>query len=55
MSDPVNIEDANSLKRMGLPPNMPVEHRKFARQSSKHWIALWIDLLDLVAKANAPS
>jgi hypothetical protein len=51
MIDPVNIEDANSLKRMGLPLSMPVEHRKFARENSKHWS----DLLEVVAKANAPS
>jgi hypothetical protein len=40
MSEFTNLEDANSLKRMGLPLNMPVEHRKFARESSKHWLAL---------------
>jgi hypothetical protein len=40
MSEFTNLEDANSLKRMGLPLNMPVEHRKLARESSKHWLAL---------------
>jgi hypothetical protein len=40
-SDPINIEDAKVPKGMGLPLNMPVEHRQFARESSKHSFALW--------------
>jgi hypothetical protein len=40
MSDLVNIDDANSLKKIGMPLNVPVEHRKLARDSSKHWPAL---------------
>jgi hypothetical protein len=44
MSDLVNIEDAKVLKRMGLPLNMPVQHRQFAREGTKHYTALWSDL-----------
>ena len=44
MSDLVNIEDAKALKRMGLPLYMPVEHRQFARESTKLWCRLWDDL-----------
>ena len=44
MSDLVNIEDAKALKRMGLPLYMPVEHRQFARESTKLSCRLWDDL-----------
>jgi hypothetical protein len=43
MSDFVNIEDAKALKRMGLPLNMPIEHRQSARESTKPWCRLWDD------------
>ena len=44
MSDLINIEDAKALKRMGVPLNTLVERRQFARESAKHWVALWNDL-----------
>jgi hypothetical protein len=35
-----NIQDARALKRMGVAPNMPVEHFVFSETYSKHWFGL---------------
>lgn len=44
MSEVTSLGDAKAQKRMGVPLNTPVEHREFARESTKHWVALWNDL-----------
>jgi hypothetical protein len=44
MSDPIDIEDAKAMKRMGLPLNTPIEHRVFQHETSKQFIRLWDDL-----------
>jgi hypothetical protein len=35
-----DIQDARAMKRMGAPLNTPVEHRKFDRAVSKHFMVL---------------
>ena len=55
MSDLVNIEDANSLKKMGPASQHAGRAPEVCARRQQHWFALWDDLPDLVAKANAPS
>lgn len=34
------LADARELKAAGLPPNIPLEHREFSREYTKHWFGL---------------
>jgi hypothetical protein len=37
---PTNLDDARELKSVGLPVNLPLEHREFSAEYSEHWLAL---------------
>jgi hypothetical protein len=50
---PTDINDARAFKNMGLPLNTPVEHREFAPESTKLYLALWGDLTEFCNKMYA--
>jgi hypothetical protein len=39
-SKPTNLNDARDLKRAGFPLTLPLEHRTFSEEYSKHWFHL---------------
>lgn len=50
MTKITNIEDARALKAANLPLNLPVEHRTFSREYTRHWVHL-INAHDAFARA----